>query len=150
MPLSLVRATRADIPYLVNLRVQTMHSHLVRDGIHYSYHNHLQRVLFRFDLAHLIYDTAINKPVGFIKFDTRSRPVSILQLQISPDYQNKGYGRMLLTSLLDRHAAAGVTLSVLRQNPALALYLRLGFVIYDEDEHEYHLCSREQATFFRP
>ncbi len=141
MSLSLVRATRADIPYLVNLRVQTMHSHLVREGIHYTYHNHLQRVLLRYDLAHLIYDSATRERVGFIKFDARSRPVSILQLQISPDYQNQGYGRRVLTMLLTRHAATGIALSVLRQNPALALYLRLGLVIYDEDEHEYHLRS---------
>ncbi len=132
-----IKATQSDIPYLQSLREQTMHEHLKRAGKNMTTEQHMQRVLYRFDLAHIIQHNDIR--IGALKYDITSRPVSILQLQIAPPFQNKGYGKQILENIMSTHRKAGVSLSVLKDNPALQLYQRLGFRQTGEDALEYHL-----------
>ncbi|MBA3470361.1 MAG: GNAT family N-acetyltransferase, partial [Herpetosiphonaceae bacterium] len=58
-----------------------------------------------------------------------------LGIAIMPLYRGKGIGTFLLEQLLTTLAdqAAAVSLSVSRDNPALQLYTRLGFVVVGED-----------------
>lgn len=119
-----------------------MSEHLSRAGRDLTTEEHMQRVLHRYDLAHLIELDGVN--IGAIKYDVSSRPVQVLQLQIAPSFQNRGYGTQLLKHLITTHQDAGVSLSVLKENPALQLYLRLGFQKIDEDTLEYHLLFPAQ------
>ena len=67
--------------------------------------------------------------VGWIAADDESLEVDILDIQILPAYQRKGYGREAIGVVLREAFAAGkaVTLGVLKNNPARSLYERLGF-----------------------
>jgi ribosomal protein S18 acetylase RimI-like enzyme len=64
----------------------------------------------------------------------------IIDITFLPEHRGKGYGEALLRDLMDEAAAAGkaVSIHVEKQNPALQLYRRLGFVP-EEDKGLYDL-----------
>ncbi|MFS1438550.1 GNAT family N-acetyltransferase [Shewanella sp. 10N.286.48.A6] len=80
-----------------------------------------------------------NVLVGTLKYASTNHEVEIMQIQIHPDHQNKGYGRSIIQQVLNDAESKSVSLTVLKDNPALQLYLRLGFKIVGEDMYEYHM-----------
>ena len=62
-----------------------------------------------------------------------------MQLQIHPDFQGRGFGSSILQQVILAAGHKAVNLTVLKCNPAYQLYLRSGFNVIGEDEHEYHL-----------
>jgi len=65
-----------------------------------------------------------------------SEKIPELNIALLPDHRGKGQGSRLLTALLDELRKAGfpgVSLSVDRQNPAMKLYEKLGFVVVKEE-----------------
>ena len=81
--------------------------------------------------------------VGTLKFEDKGAEVELLQIQIHPDYQNRGFGRRVIEHVLDNFRSKTVALKVLKDNPALNLYVRLGFVIVGEDEYEHQMQFRD-------
>ncbi len=68
-------------------------------------------------------------PVGRLYLQPRDTHVHIVDITVSPDMRGKGLGTAILQAVIDRTEieALGVGLVVDRANPALALYLKLGF-----------------------
>jgi ribosomal protein S18 acetylase RimI-like enzyme len=132
-------ATEADVPFLLELRRQTMTEHLQRSGIEPSDSERIQRVLANFDSAEII--LLSSTPVGLLKVIRNEGNWDLVQIQILPDKQGGGLGSIILKKLLADadQARAAVTLSVLRANPARRLYERLGFRIVGEKKHAYDM-----------
>ncbi|MBH0022124.1 GNAT family N-acetyltransferase [Pseudoalteromonas sp. SWXJ133] len=65
-----------------------------------------------------------------------------MQLQIHPLHQNKGYGKAVIEQVITSAQSKPIKLTVLKNNPALELYKRLGFTIAGEDNYEYHMQTR--------
>jgi hypothetical protein len=63
--IQLCPATEADVPFLLELRRETMHPHVLASGLAPSAEHDAQRVLFRFDCAQII--TLAGEPVGLLK-----------------------------------------------------------------------------------
>lgn len=132
-------ATEADIPFLLSLRRETMDGHLVASGAGISDEAHHARVLHHFDCAEVL--THDGNAVGLLKVDRQAGVWSIVQIQLGSQLQGQGIGRALLEGVIAEAAAAGagVTLGVLKANPARKLYESLGFAITGEDAHEYQM-----------
>lgn len=130
-------ATEADIPFLMQLRRETMNPHLAASGASTSDDYHRERVLYRFECAEIILDDGV--PSGLLKV-VRSAPCwELVQIQLSPRLHGRGHGRSLLEALLaeaDRESV-DVSLSVLKANPARHLYERLGFVVAGEGANNF-------------
>jgi ribosomal protein S18 acetylase RimI-like enzyme len=93
--------------------------------------------MYQFDYAEiLLLGTA---PVGLLKLLRDGPKWEIIQIQLSPNLQGQGVGSQLLADTIAEVTAAGaaLSLSVLKSNPAKALYERFGFVVIAEDEHSY-------------
>ena len=63
---------------------------------------------------------------------------------MEPFFQSQGIGGALLRALLNQLAQAGyrrASLSVQKENPAVALYRRLGFQTLRETESEYIMVN---------
>ena len=75
--------------------------------------------------------------IGFVKFETTERELELIQIQIEPKFQNKGFGTNIIKKLIDVEKGKTIKLSVLKTNPAVQLYERLGFKTINEDE--YHM-----------
>ncbi|KGO93270.1 GNAT family N-acetyltransferase [Flavobacterium subsaxonicum] len=131
------KASEADIPYLLQLREQTMTEHLVSSGLEATTENNLQRIHYHFDDAKIILLNAT--PVGLLKVAEHIDAIEIIQIQIAPEFQGKGIGKAIISQILSNANSKNlpVTLSVLKTNKALNLYLSLDFVILDENTHSY-------------
>ena len=132
-------ATEADVPFLLELRRQTMTEHLQRSGVEASDSERIERVLANFDCAEII--LLSGTPVGLLKVVRTQHNWDLVQIQILPEKQGGGLGSIILEKLLaDADAArASVSLSVLRANPARRLYERLGFRIVGENDQAYDM-----------
>lgn len=136
-------ATAADIPYLLELRRQTMTAHQLASGVEASEQERHERVQYRFDCAQIIELDA--RPVGTFKVTRDGLDWHLVQIQLTPSLQGQGIGAALIRQLMVEARAAGASLrlNVLHANPARRLYERLGFRITSEGEHDYvmHLSA---------
>ncbi len=79
--------------------------------------------------------TLEGRDIGWMQVTERDADYNLAQLQLLPEYCGRGIGSRILRDLLHRAAAEGrtVSLSVVRTNRAIGLYLRLGFRMIDPD-----------------
>ncbi len=75
-------------------------------------------------------------PIGVVSFGAVEDYLYIYEIQILPEYQGKGIGTQFLRERIEEARALGkcLRLKVLRDNKAKHLYLRMGFVPYEENE----------------
>lgn len=141
LPLALARrqATPRDIPFLLALRQQTMNGHLVASGAEVDDAHHMARLMHRFECAEVLLHEGA--PVGLLKVSRDAREWVVVQIQLVPAWQGRGIGAALLAEVADQATRAGadLTLSVLKANPARALYERLGFVTERESGFSYEM-----------
>ena len=137
--LSLRTATEDDIPILLELWRDTMSPNFSALGILPLEEQPLRRILMRFECAELV--ILDENPIGLFKVARDGREWKLIQILLSPTVQGKGIGTHLIANLIGeaKSSGASLSLSVLKQNPALKLYLRLGFVITGEEEHALNL-----------
>ena len=132
-------ATEADVPFLIELRCQTMTAHQIASGLTPSDEERRRRVLARFECAEVL--SCEGWQMGLLKV-TRDGPEWVLQqIQIAPEFQGRGIGEALVrgVALEARQAGAALYLSVLKANPARRLYERIGFTQLGEGEHEFEM-----------
>jgi ribosomal protein S18 acetylase RimI-like enzyme len=135
-------ALESDVPFLLQLRRQTMDEHLAAAGASTSDGYHLRALQQHFEQAEVLLNGS--ECIGLLKV-LRTLPCwEILQLQVASAYQGRGVGRSVLNQLIREAGDAGASLSlgVLKANPARRLYERLGFEIVGEDALEYTMQRR--------
>lgn len=134
-----VRATQDDIPFLLDLRKSSMTSHLLNAGIVGDDQYHLERIheFFEDSLIICLEDTQ----VGLLKLSKFSQRMHIRQLQIMPDYQNKGIGQKVISAIKKQAKRLNlpITLNVLLDNPAKSLYMREGFEVFSRNDLEFQM-----------
>ena len=120
-------AVLADEPFLMRLRRLTMDEHIERVGKVADDAAHRARVLVNFEAAKIV--CLDGEPIGLLKDYRAENEWMLVQIQLLPEHQGKGFGEQLIRTVLAQAEAAGlpVALSVLRGNPARRLYERLGF-----------------------
>ncbi len=140
-----VRATDADKAYLLQLRKLTMTAHLEASGLMLSDAEHLFRLEDNYAHAHIIFhrhSTTQNRQlIGGIQFKEDTQFIKLFQLQIHPDYQSNGLGTTILRHLIkeSEQRQLSIKLSVLKTNKAQHLYMRLGFQLIKQDQHELYM-----------
>jgi ribosomal protein S18 acetylase RimI-like enzyme len=74
-------------------------------------------------------------PVGWMQVTDTPKALVLNQIHLVPEARGQGIGSRLIQDLMVRAAASGrgVTLAVVRNNPARKLYERLGFSVVGED-----------------
>lgn len=139
MKIILIKATQTDVDDLMQLRMQTMASYLEQAGLVLSEQDHLFRLKDDFDCCYLI--MMAGERVGMVKYKGDERKIELMQLQISPDHQGQGIGRLILKHLFEmaKVGSQNLFLTVLKDNPAIRLYQRFGFNTVGEDEFELHM-----------
>lgn len=143
--LSLRPATAADEPFLRAVHAST----LVAELAALSHDARAAQALARmqFDLQERAYRTARpaalfavvlidGEPAGRLYVERSPAEIGVLDIALLPEHRGRGIGTELLLGLIGEARESGrrVTLSVLRSNPARALYERLGFTVTGSDE----------------
>ena len=137
--LTFKKATEEDIEFLLWLRKETMVEHYLKAGKEVNEESLLSRINHHFEHAKII--LLNDQKIGLLKVAEQDNEIEIFQIQIAPNYQNKGLGREIIKSILKEASAKKipVKLSVLKVNKAQNLYKNLGFEIYDENEFSYFM-----------
>jgi len=135
--IELRKATNDDISFLKNLRVLSMKEHVLESGSKYKDEEQLQRIEYEFQHAAIV--TKNNKDIGLFKVNKDNSPWDLIQIQIHPKFQGQGIGRELLSLLINEavNKQVNIKLSVFKKNPALKLYLSVGFTIIDEGDKSF-------------
>lgn len=82
------------------------------------------------------------EPCGFCRIDEHDTVLQLVEFAVEVEKQNRGIGSMVLSRFLDMASAKGklAQLNVMKTNTrARALYERLGFGVYAENEIQYAL-----------
>ena len=139
-------ATQADVPFLLRLRLDTMTPHQLGSGLIVSEREQADRLRHRFDCAQVV--EIEGRPAGILKVTRDGLDWQVVQIQLVPELQSRGIGTRLLEGLIleARAAGAGLSLHVLRANPARRLYERLGFRVIAEGAHEYTMRLSSEAS----
>lgn len=132
-------ASKEDVAFLLNLRKETMTEHLQKAGFSTTDDYHLARIYEHF--ADSLVIVCGEQKVGLVKLSKLANKLHIRQLQILPEYQNKGLGSLVLKAVIQKSQKLNlpVTLNVLIDNPAKQLYQRHGFKIIGKTDIEYQM-----------
>lgn len=145
--------TEADLPFLGRLYASTRREELAVtgwpqeridaflaqqfDAQHKYYTEHYTAASFD-----LILDQESDQAIGRLYLDRREKEIRIVDIALLPEWRDRGIGGAILRGLLAEAAGEGksVTIHVEANNPAMNLYLRLGFRHVD-DNGVYHLME---------
>ena len=139
------KARVADLPFLLQLRLETMEVHLKNEGIHLSLEQHQERILDKIENAKIILTK--NQEIGFLKVTKNQETYEIEQFQIARAYQGKGIGKTILLQLIQqaKQEKTLIKLSVLKKNKAQFLYEKVGFVKVGADEDSFFMEKKWEA-----
>lgn len=100
---------------------------------HRHYHEHYPNALW------LVVQTGL-VPVGRLYLEQWTKDLRIIDIALLPEFRGRGFGEAILHDLMDQAAGGGraVSIHVEKTNPAMRLYLRLGFQVI-EDKGVYDL-----------
>lgn len=130
---SLRPATADDFAFIHELRVSGLRDHVARI---WGWDAADQRDRFRRQYAPPLYRVIVvgGRDVGAIAVDWTAREVVLDDIEIAPEWRGRGLGSAVLSDILTeaRQKGAPVMLQVLKGNPALRLYERLGWSIVAE------------------
>ena len=135
-------ASPDDVPWLIELRRLTIAGYLEKSGLGYSESDHRGRVLYQFDSIQIV--RCGNSDIGMMKVVRDTNIWELIQIQVLPAYQRKGIATHLIKDVLTAadQSSVGVKLSVLKTNPARALYERLGFCVTGENAHSFEMQTK--------
>lgn len=133
------RASSKDVDFLLLLRKSTMTEHLNKAGFYFSEQNHIERIKEFFGDSFII--TNNNENIGLIKLGLLADRIHIRQFQILPSFHRMGVGSYVLEVVKKKakDLTLPITLNVLLDNPAKALYIRHGFYVEEQLSLEYKM-----------
>ena len=131
------QANISDLEFLKKLRSETMDEYLKKEGLPIDETSHLKRIQYHFESANIL--NIHGKPIGLFKCYEDNTTCHVIQVQILPEYQGKGIGKSILMTLQKQALRddKSINLSVLKSNPAIKLYERLGFTIISQSDNEF-------------
>jgi ribosomal protein S18 acetylase RimI-like enzyme len=124
----------ADYAWLWSLKRLTMQPYVEQTWG--GWDDTAQEEFFRqnFIPANLRVITTGGRDAGLLHVEREAREFFLANIQILPEFQNRGLGSAVVRDVLEDARASGLTvrLQVLKTNPAARrLYERLGFVVFD-------------------
>jgi ribosomal protein S18 acetylase RimI-like enzyme len=101
----------------------------------------------QWELAQVRIITFDGADVGWLQSTTRGDTLFLAQLFVDGSFQRRGIGSEVVSRLIGEatRARQSVTLGVVKINPALRLYERLGFRVTHEDDHKFYM-RRDPGT----
>src|SRR4051794_29708181 len=101
----------------------------------------------RWDVAEVEIITSDGADIGWLQKSIQDNTLYLEQIFIVAASQNRGIGTGIINRLIDKARLDGrpVTLGVVKTNPALRLYERLGFRVTHEDDGKFYM-RRETVT----
>jgi GNAT superfamily N-acetyltransferase len=107
--------------------------------------------LQNWDLAEVRIIAAGTSDVGWLQSSMRADGLFVAQLFVDDPFQGQGIGTEVMNRLIGEAAPLNqpVRLAVVKTNPALRLYERLGFHITHEDDRKFYMTRNPDIAASR-
>lgn len=133
-------AKEGDFDFLYGLHVRTIKAYVEQT---WGWDETFQRDRFRANFSPAL-DQLVSlsgKDIGMLSLEDRAADVFLRRIEIDPQHQNRGIGTTIIRKVIADAAQEGkpVFLHVLKVNPAVSLYQRLGFAIVEETPTRYDM-----------
>jgi ribosomal protein S18 acetylase RimI-like enzyme len=139
-PLATLRPARAeDFDYCARLYFEGMES--IIKQLNLDMEAQLAGFRQRWDVTQVRIITLDGIDIGWFQSFVNGDTLFLAQLFVERALRGQGIGTAMVGNLIEEAARAGraVTLGVVKINPALRLYERLGFRITHEDERKFYM-----------
>ncbi|AKB36723.1 Histone acetyltransferase HPA2 and related acetyltransferase [Methanosarcina siciliae C2J] len=142
---SLRKATREDYDFIYDLKKTTMKDYVIKTWG--SWDEDFQRFLFSRELKAIEHQIIVvkDKNIGTFAFSRNETSIIIDEIQILPEYQNKGIGTLIFSDIFAdaQKAKKEVTLRVLKVNYiAQKFYNKFGFEKVGDTETHFLLSKK--------
>jgi ribosomal protein S18 acetylase RimI-like enzyme len=133
-------ASQADSEFVYQIKKTTLRKYVEQIwGWDESWQREYHRD--RFDPSDMYIVLSGPDQIGVLAFTAYDSSVYVRLICLDPRYQNRGIGSFLMEGPIEEARSRGVpvTLGVLKPNPAMRFYEKLGFRIVSEDDIRYCL-----------
>ena len=138
--ISIRTAKQEDLKFLFALHCSTMYDYIEATwGWEEGWQQNYFREHFQPENNQII--VLKGHDIGRVEVEYKKEAVHICNIQILPEYQNKGIGSFIILEIIGQaqRQRRPVTLQVLKVNPARQFYERLGFVVAGEDDAHFKM-----------
>lgn len=130
------KASQEDLNILAQIYTQNMQNYVARN---YPWDSNLFKNKFHPN-DYLIFQNK-QEIIGFLKINSEENALYLGEIQIKHTYQNQGIGTKILQSIINNNKlnCQRIWLQVLKGNPAIRFYSRLGFKVFAETKTHYKM-----------
>lgn len=138
---SLRTISDADYLWLWSLKRETMRTYVEQTWGKWDDDWQAERFRQNFRPDHVQVIVLDGHDAGLLHVVRSPEEIRLVNIQISPEFQNRGLGTTVMHGLLAEARTAGLPLrlQVLKVNPARRLYERIGFTVAGETETHYQM-----------
>jgi ribosomal protein S18 acetylase RimI-like enzyme len=138
---SLRTVSDADYLWLWSLKRETMRAYVEQTWGKWDDDAQAERFRRNFVPDHVQIIVLDGQDAGLLHVVRSAEEIRLVNLQVSPEFQNRGLGTAVMHGLLAeaRGAQLPLCLQVLKVNPARRLYERIGFAVAGETDTHYQL-----------
>ena len=128
-----------DIDYCVRLYFEGM-DNIIKE-LNLNMDAHAASIRRQWDVGQVRIITLDGTDIGWLQSFVKDDALFLGQLFVDGAFRRQGIGTEVVEGLIEEAARAGraVTLGVVKTNPALRLYERLGFRTTHEDERKFYM-----------
>ena len=145
-PVTTLRPARAeDFDYCAHLYFEGMEN--IIKQLNLNMEVQLAGYRQRWDMTQVKIITLDGRDIGWLQSFVKEDALFLAQLFVDRAWRGQGIGTAMVEALIDEAARTGraLTLGVVKTNPALRLYQRLGFRTTHEDERKFYM-RRDSGT----
>jgi ribosomal protein S18 acetylase RimI-like enzyme len=144
MPIALRPAVSADFEYCKRLYFEGMSR--IMDELNLDRVAQAESFERQWVPAEVRIITVDGSDVGWLQSTVREDGLFIAQLFVDSPFQGRGIGTEVMNRLIHDHADRALLLEVVKINPAVRLYERLGFQITHEDGPKFRMTRDPDAA----
>jgi ribosomal protein S18 acetylase RimI-like enzyme len=133
-------ARQEDVDFARELYFETMRG-MIEELLGWDQRRQEDGFVSWFKLEEAAIIVADGRPVGWFQTRVNEQEIFLGSLYVSPEMQRRGIGSDVLRQLVSQAVRASKTLrlAVMRNNPAVKLYERLGFQVTHDDQYKLYM-----------
>lgn len=140
MDIHVREAGPADVSFARALYFETMRE-MIESNFGWDQRRQEESFAEWFDLREVGIIVTDDRDVGWMQSSTNEHEVFLGSLYVRPEMQRRGIGTHILRNLIVQcsQSSKALTLAVMKANPAIHLYERLGFRVTHEDQYKFYM-----------